>query len=242
MQTAIQLYTLRHLEEPLPETLARVGETAFEGVEFAGFGDASPDEVAAALDDAGLESMSAHVGIDALEEDLAKTVEDYRTVDCDHLVVPWLDAEHFESREAVEATAERLNEIADGLADRGVALSYHNHDQEFQSVDGRPALAVLAEETTDVGLEVDAGWVLAGGTDPVEFLHDHSERIELVHLKDVDVAENRPVELGDGDLDVEAVAEAAAAVGADWLCYEHDHPEDALESLDHGSDVLSRLV
>ena len=34
VRTAIQLYTLRNVNEPVPEVVARVGETSFDGVEL----------------------------------------------------------------------------------------------------------------------------------------------------------------------------------------------------------------
>lgn len=256
MQTAIQLYTLRDLDEPLVDTIERVGDTGFDAVEFAGLGEASTDEITTALDDAGLDAMAAHVGIEAMDDDLDETVEAYRAVGCDHLVVPWLDAQGFESREAVEETAARLSAVGDRVRDRGFDFSYHNHSQEFQSVGGRPALEVLAEEAPDLTFELDAGWVLAGGSDPAALIRDLGDRVPIVHFKDIDVGANtpdgaepgvdtddhQPVEIGTGDLDLDAVAEAATDVGTDWAVYEHDAPDDALESLRHGSETLSDLV
>lgn len=256
MQTAIQLYTLRHLDEPLVDTIDRVGETNFDAVEFAGLGDDSTAEITAALDDAGLDVMAAHVGIEELEDDLDGTVETYRAVDCDHLVVPYLDAECFASREAVEETADRLAAVGDDVRDHGLDFSYHNHSQEFQSVDGRPALEVLAEAAPDLTFELDVGWVLAGGSDPAAMLRDFGDRVPIVHFKDIEVGANvpdgeepgtdtgdhQPVELGTGNLDLDAVVAAATDAGADWAVYEHDAPDDALESLRHGSETLSDLV
>lgn len=256
MNAAIQLYTLRHLDEPLPKTIDRVGETAFDGVEFAGLGDPSNDEIGSALAATTLEPMAAHVPVDDLESDLAGTVEPYRDLGCDHLVVPWLDPADFASREDVAETAHRLASLGDRLRDRGFDFSYHNHVHEFRPVDGTSAYELLAAETTDLTFELDAGWALAGGHDPATLVRDLGERVPLVHFKDVAVGANRatgadpsyatddhrPVELGDGDLDLEAVATAARDVGVEWACYEHDSPGDPVASLRHGSDVLARLV
>lgn len=254
MQTAIQLYTLRHLEEPLTETIARVGETDLDGVEFAGLGEQSADEINAALDDAGLDVMSAHVGIDALEDDLEATVAAYRAVGCDHLVIPSMPAEAFATREATVETAQRMASAGDAVRDNGLELSFHNHDRVFQTVDGESAFSVLAAEAPDLTFEVDAGWVLAGGHDPAAFIREYGDRVPLVHFKDVDVGANRegdetafttdahqPVELGTGDLDLEAVADATRDVGAEWACYEHDLPDDPVESLQRGSDAITDL-
>ncbi|WP_128476279.1 hypothetical protein [Halorussus pelagicus] len=69
MRPVIQLYTLRDLDDSVPDLIRRVGETRFEGVEFAGLGESDPGEIRDALDDAGLDAAAAHVGIEDLEAD-----------------------------------------------------------------------------------------------------------------------------------------------------------------------------
>ncbi|PSP55129.1 sugar phosphate isomerase/epimerase [Halobacteriales archaeon QS_1_67_19] len=239
MRPAIQLYTLRALDDTLPELLARVGETAFEGVEFAGLGGADPEEIRTALDDADLEAVAAHVGIDALEGDFETTVETYRRLDCDRLIVPYLDEAAFADRQTTVDTARRLQELSARLDGRGVALGYHNHDHEFRALDDQSAVDLLADET-DVDLELDVGWATAAGRDSTSLLDRLARRVPVVHLKDV--AGDRPVELGAGDVDLEACVRAARDAGAEWLVYEHDDPDDPAESLAHGAQRLSTLV
>ncbi|WP_435175535.1 sugar phosphate isomerase/epimerase family protein [Halorussus sp. AFM4] len=239
MRPAIQLYTLRDLDEPLPDLLARVGDTQFEGVEFAGLGDADPAEIRDALDDAGLDAAGAHVGAEALEDDLPGVVERYEALGCDRIVVPYLDGSAFESEDAVADTADRLSALADRLDDRGVALGYHNHDHEFVDLGGRSAFEALAD-ATDFDLELDVGWANAAGYDPADLLAEYSDRVPLVHLKDV--AGTTPVELGEGDLDVGAAVEAAEDAGTEWLIYEHDEPDDPAASLAHGAETLADLL
>lgn len=240
VRTGMQLYTLRNLEDELPSLLRRVGETDFDGVEFAGFGDTSPDEAATALEEVGLEAAGAHVGIDALEDDPDGAAETCAAVGCERVVVPYLGDGHFESAAAVRETAARLSELADRLAERGLELGYHNHDHEFVPLEGddRSAFDLLLDETDDsLLIELDVGWAAAAGRDPTALLERLEGRAPLVHLKDV--AEGRPVELGEGEVDVDACAAAARDAGAEWLLYEHDEPSDPAASLAHGARTLS---
>jgi sugar phosphate isomerase/epimerase len=239
MRPAIQLYTLRDLDDSLPDLLARVGETDFEGVEFAGLGDNEPEAIRDVLDDVGLDAAGAHVGIDALEDDLDATAETYRRLDCDRIVVPYLDAAAFASRETVADTARRLQELDARLSDRDIELGYHNHDHEFTAVDGDAAFELLAAET-DFDLELDVGWATAAGHNPTDLLDRLRGRVPLVHLKDM--AGDRPVELGDGDLYLEACVRAAHEAGTEWLVYEHDEPDDPEASLAHGAETLADLL
>lgn len=239
MQPAIQLFTLRALDEPLPDLLRRVGDTEFDGVEFAGLGDSDPEEVRGALDDAGLEAVAAHVGIEDIEADTEGVAETYQQLACGRIVVPYLDEVHFASEKDVADTARRLETLAAKLDDHGVSLGYHNHDHEFVDLDGESAFDLLAEET-DIDLELDVGWATAAGHDPASLLRHLRGRVPVVHLKDM--SGDTPVELGEGDVDSEACVEAAREAGTEWLVYEHDEPTDPEESLERGAETLAGLL
>jgi sugar phosphate isomerase/epimerase len=239
VRPAIQLYTLRDLDESLPDLLRRVGETAFEGVEFAGLGGSTPKDIRDALDDAGLDAAAAHVAIENLDTNFDATVDAYRELGCDRIVVPYLDESYFASETDVTDTARRLTELGAQLDAHGIALGYHNHDHEFADLDGASAFDLLAEET-DLDLELDVGWASAAGRDPVDLLRHLRGRVPVVHLKDA--TGDRPVELGEGDLDLDACVEAASEAGTEWLVYEHDEPDDPEESLAHGAETLASLL
>ncbi|WP_435155345.1 sugar phosphate isomerase/epimerase family protein [Haladaptatus sp. DFWS20] len=238
MRTAIQLYTLRDLDVPLPDLLARVGETEFDGVEFAGFGDATPADVADALDETELDVAGAHVPIEELEANTEAVVKAYQEVGCTRLVVPYLDESNFDSEAAATETAHRLDALAERVEAHGATLSYHNHDHEFTDIGDGTGFDILIAES-DVDIELDVGWVVAAGRDPISLLDTLAGRVPLVHLKDT--AAGIPVELGDGDVDLEACANAARRVGSDWIVYEHDDPDDPEASLVHGSKRMAKL-
>lgn len=238
-ETAFQLYSIADVKDKTDTILETVGELSYDGVEFAGFA-GTIDEVVAALEETGLEAASAHVGIDALENNLDETLETYRALDCEHLVIPWLDPEAFESRDAVESTATRLAEIADELPP-GVTLHYHNHDHEFVEIDGYPALEHVIELTEDVRIEPDLGWIGVAGYDPVAFLDRHGDRISHVHVKDYDADAEEPVEGGDGELDTDALAAVARKNNVDWLIYEHEDRQNSYETANIGARYFEQF-
>lgn len=233
-----QLYSLHGVPDPLPEVLDRVGETGFDGVEFAGLGDTPAEDVASALERNGLATAGMHVGIDDIESSTTPVAETCRTLDTDHLVVPWLEPEHFETRDAIQATATRLDSLADTLADHGITLHYHNHDQEFTTVDHRPALEHLAEATDTVRFQVDLGWVGAAGYEPLPFLDSIGDRVDLVHLKDYDAQAGEPVPVGAGHLDIAATIDAVRDMGVDWLIYEAEAAPDSYDTLAAAADIV----
>jgi len=242
---AVQLYTLRSLDEPLVSLLNQIADLGYDGVEFAYRVQETPtDKVRDALDRTGLSAAAAHVPIESLEQEYDSTVDLYTHLGCDTLVVPWIDPDRFETVEQVADVAERLNTLAADLAADGFSLAYHHHDHEFVAVESADhaqwtALDELLDRTDDrVGLEVDLGWALVGGVAPDLLLNRYADRITHVHVSDADVAAGEPVGLGDGDLDLTALADALDRVDADWWIYEHDDPEDPIASITTGIDGL----
>ncbi|WP_225336443.1 sugar phosphate isomerase/epimerase family protein [Halomicrobium urmianum] len=244
VRTAINLYSVRELDESVEEILDRVADAGYDGVQFSGgrtWGEAGPEKIREKLDETGLEVTGAHVGIDELEDDQEATVEAYRTLGCDSVVVPYLDATEFESTDAVDQTIDRLQLLQDQLEDYNIELHYHNHDHEFVDLGEHTGFDRLIDGTSEIGFELDVGWAAAGGSDPVELLDRIGERGPLVHMKDVDLDTNTPVEIGTGDVDMEACARAASEAGADWLIYEHDFPSNPTVSIERGAEALSLL-
>lgn len=132
VRSAIQLHTVREIGEPLPETIHRVADAGFEGVEFAGaFLEADPHAVREALDETGIAPVAAHVDLQMLEGDLESVVDRCRHVACDHLVIPHLGAGYFRTTTHVDALARRLEGLARKLDDYGLQLSYHTSRHPF---------------------------------------------------------------------------------------------------------------
>lgn len=248
MKTAVQLYSLRSLDEPLPRTLERVADAGFDGAEFAGLGDSTVESLREELDRLDLEVAGAHIPYEDAESDLSEQVATCRGLGTDALVIPILDSSYFATRRGVEKTARHLSDLAGVLADYDLRLCYHNHDHEFVTVDTddgeRTAWECLVDWTSAVDFELDSGWAHAAGMDPIDLLDTYGDRIPRVHLKDVIVDDDadrggRPVDLGEGDVDVEGCITAARNAEADWLIFEHDNPADPVASLQRAGNVLT---
>ena len=242
-KTAINLYSVRELDEPLLDILDCVAEAGYDGVQFSGgLRDADPAEVVAKLDETGLEPTGAHIGIEELEGDIEATHELYtETLGCGSAVVPYLDETHFETEAAVEETAERLAALATDAGRHDWPVHYHNHDHEFVDLGEETAFERFAELAPGVGIELDVGWALVGGFDPTELIERYADRIDLLLMKDMDVESKDFREIGEGDVDMQACADAARDAGVEWLIYEHDQPDDPAESIETGAAFLDSL-
>lgn len=245
MRSAIQLYTLRELHEPLPELLGRVADTDLAGVEFAGLDDSSSEAIREALDRTGVTPTGAHVSLDVLEDGLNETVATYESIGCDTLVVPAVDVGYFDSLEAVEDLAARLSDLAVALDERGMRLLYHNHAFEFTDLGETSGYDRLIAATDDlVEFELDVGLATYGGADPVALLQRYADAVPFVHLTDTDVGSSDPIhaDFGSGNVDLAACAKAARNAGVDWVIYEHGTTTDPAAALAEADAELPRLL
>jgi sugar phosphate isomerase/epimerase len=243
---AIQMYSLRDdAKKNLYATLKKVKELGYDGVEFAGLYNHTPEEVKAMCEDIGLVPLSAHVPYVDMVADPEGVLGIYATLGCKYVVVPYLKEEH---RPDTDNFSEVIKNIAmiGGVANKlGLTLLYHNHDFEFMKLNGKYALDVLYEEVSAdlLKTELDVCWVNIGGEVPAEYILKYSGRTPVVHLKDF-VGEKsddmyeligeetkpkrpggfefRPV--GSGVQDFPGIIAAAEKAGAQWVVVEQDDP------------------
>jgi sugar phosphate isomerase/epimerase len=135
VRKAIQLYSVRDLQVPLPEVLGRVSEFGFEGVEFADrFQEADPDVLAAALEETGLEVLGVHADLATIEGSLAGENDLVRrclTVGATRLIIPHVSPRHVRTESAARSLSLRLARLARQLNDYGIELGYHNSEHDF---------------------------------------------------------------------------------------------------------------
>lgn len=228
---AVQAYSVREeAERDFAGTMKKLGEMGYDGVELAGLYGKSAEEIRDSIKAAGLTAISAHVSYDELAGDLEKTLQDYETIGCRYIVIPWLGEDRRFGAALYEETIKGIPVISEGCKKHGMTLLYHNHDFEFaKTPDGTYALDQLyAEVPADVlGAEPDTCWIKVGGPDPSEWLKKYSGRCPLVHVKDfrrkadgVDL-----LALGEGEQDFLTLVKTAKECGAQWLVIEQDdHP------------------
>ena len=87
-------------------------------------------------------------------------------------------------------------------------------------------MAILLAETDpeSVKFECDVYWAQYAGVDPAAYIKGHSDRIALIHLKDMtgEGDERTFAEVGEGILDFEPIFAASEAAGAAWYIVEQD--------------------
>lgn len=232
---ALQLYSVRqNMAEDVPGTLKAVAEMGYEGVEFAGFFDYDPADLAKMCEDLGLGIAGAHVQVSTIEGDAIKaTIEEHQALGNKYVVVPGLPEEYRNSVDAWKRTADIFSAAVEAFDEAGLKLGYHNHKMEFEPLEGQIPWDVFMTAVDErVFGQLDIGHVYRAGQDPVEYLKKYPGRYLTVHVKDFGEGD-ADVLVGEGIADWEAIFPLCEGpAGTEWYIIEQEvYPVPPLEAV-----------
>jgi inosose dehydratase len=213
-------------------TLAEVANAGYEGVELfdgnlAEFAD-DFGPLRAGLDECGLSLVAVYSGAnlvfpEILGEELwrvRRACEWASGLGAEHLVIGG-GAQRAEppTDEDYARLAAGLDEVARIADGHGLVASYHPH---LSTIVESPDQVQRIFDRTEIRFCPDTGHLQAAGGDPVELVRTYRERIEYVHIKDLDDSGGF-VPLGQGVLDVGGVLQVLQDTGFDgWVLVETD--------------------
>jgi len=235
-----QLYTVRQFtqtRDDIAKTLKKVADIGYRVIQISAFGSIDPKETARLAEDSGLTIASTHVAWDRFLNDLDAVIEEHLVYKCVHPAIGSLPGE-YRGADGVKRFVDELGPIAEKLAQAGMDFSYHNHSHEFVRYGDKTMMDMLYEwaDPSLLKFELDVYWVQHGGADPALWVRKCAGREPLLHLKDMRITpqrEQRYAEVGEGNLNWEAILAAAREGGVEWYLVEQDqcYDRDPFESL-----------
>jgi len=220
----VQLYSLRDLaSKDFMAVLKKVADIGYKYVEPAGVWDIRPSEFRKVINDLGLDMISSHSPW-ARINNLGETMDTANAMGLKQIVCGYSPNE-FKDLDSIKKTAEQTAYMQQVLERNGFTLFQHNHNFEFQRIDGKIKYQIFREYCPKVKIQMDCFWSTSlGQEDPVEMMKMFSNDIILLHMKDGICKQNvdgkkyvngileRKVELmalGDGDLPIKDLITAA---------------------------------
>ncbi len=90
-KVGLQLYTVRDLmKTDFDGTIAKVAQTGYKEVEFAGYFGHTGEQVRAACDKNGLSAVSTHIQYDELDDKFPSVIETSKVIGLKYIVCPWI--------------------------------------------------------------------------------------------------------------------------------------------------------
>lgn len=226
----VQLYTLRdEMAADLEDTLRKVAELGYEGVEFAGYYGYDADRVRGLMEEIGLRTIGSHVSLKSIQDNLKQEIDTLKALGGTYLICPYIALEDRDTAEKWKHIFATFEQVGAEVKKQGLQFLYHNHAFEFEAeVDGQYVFDAMYAATSPehVQVEMDVCWAQFAGQDPIAYIEKYAGRLPLIHFKDFSKDEDGNIitlELGLGDVPLMEVIAAGTAAGAEWLVVEQDH-------------------
>jgi sugar phosphate isomerase/epimerase len=192
----LQLYTVRQdLAKDYEGTMRRVKAIGIRNVQanLTNSGKSAADQKKL-YDSLGISWKSVHAGGDALRGNVQATIDQARKVGITNITCSFplfpVDRARIMAGPTLDdwkRNAETFNKCGLLCKAAGMTFGYHNHNLEFRKVGNVVPYDLLIQQTDPslVQMEMDIGWVVAGGADPAAYLTKHPTRFHSLHIKDL---------------------------------------------------------
>lgn len=245
----LQLYTIRDaMAADVAGSLKKVSDMGYKYVELAGYADGmfygyAPADFRKLVEDLGMEILSSHTQVEAAGitlENAKKMADDHSLLGVKYCVQPWVVPEARTTIASYQKMAADWNQVGQIMKDTGIRFGYHNHNFEFDTVEGKvPYFDIFMTELNPelVTMEIDLFWTTKAGQNPIDIFNKYPGRFELFHMKDMftneepffytdGVEDFAPV--GEGVINFKEILAAKEVAGMKYLIVEQDRTKDGL--------------
>lgn len=247
----IQLYTLKDVINDDPKgILKQLAGFGYKELETYGYKEGKlfglpVAEFGKVVKDLGMRTVSGHYGIDIFEKDLERAIGDAKSLGQEYVVLPWL-GDSYRTLDGIKGVCNTLNKAGELAKKSGIRIGYHNHDFEFQKMDGKVLYDVMLAELDPklVSMEMDLYWVVYAGYDPLKYFAAYPGRFEQWHVKDRDKeVTNRNTEVGAGSIDFKSIFAQAKLSGMKHFYVEQEYfARPSIESAKICIDNLKKML
>ncbi len=214
----LELYSVRDdLKKDLPGTVRKVAKMGYQCVEFfSPYYQWTPREakqMRREMDHLGIRCYSTHNESKSfMPEGIGKAMELNHILGTRYIMLA--SPGRISDLDGWKRVAEMLNKANQTMMAHGFHAGYHNDDHEWQPLEGKKPIEIIASETDQsVVLQLDTGNCLNSGGDPVAYIRSNPGRIRSMHVKDWSPQKGLDVLIGQGVAPWKEIFAAAETVG-----------------------------
>jgi sugar phosphate isomerase/epimerase len=220
--------TLKELRGMGFERIELCSPAGYEKMGFGPLAAMKPAELRARIEAAGLKCESCHFGFGELKDKLDERIEFARELGLKQMILAtfWLPsgAKMADWMQAVDAA----NKIGERTKKAGIQFGFHNHEFEFQKIDGELIYDKLMSEFdprfVKMQFQVD---VVKLGYHAADYFEKYPGRFISIHLQDWSPTDKKEVAIGQGVVDWKRLFAAAKTSGAKNYFVETDRADFA---------------
>jgi sugar phosphate isomerase/epimerase len=226
--------------ESFTGALELCAKAGYQGVEFAGYFNYTPEQLQALLDKYGLRAVSTHAGFPRFESAFDEELKYAKTMGYKLIVCPGIKCD---SKENTIRDAKILEACAQKAAKEGITVGYHNHSHEFVKYDGKYAMDILLETAPSVKFEPDVFWIANADIDPVDYIKPlaKADRICAVHAKEMAKKGKANVYVGEGKINFKAIARHCPPASLPWIIEQEEFTSDHFDGISKSYKGLRKV-
>jgi sugar phosphate isomerase/epimerase len=248
----LQLYSVRNLlPKDFEGTLQKLAAAGYKEVEAAGYFDKTAADFGNALQKAGLKCVSTHHQLTQLKTQFDQLIQYGQAIGLEYIICSWAGVHRDPTRKGElnlddwRYVADQFNAIGAKVKAAGMTFGYHNHVVEFGTENGIVFFDELLKRTDPnvVKFEMDCGWVVGGGHNPVDYLTKFPERFPLLHVKDMVKEPDgklRNVVMGKGFIDYKPIFRAATGL-KHYFIEQEEFEGDPMTELREDAEFMKKL-
>lgn len=241
MDFGLNLYSIRTLiqENQYLPTVLKLKKLGFQYIQFSG----APFNwllLQKTQEETGLKIVLTHVPMDDILHNTQALIDKHLKLGCTNIGLGMMPLDIIKDESKCLETLQALNDAGKIFANQGCKLFYHFHHFEFLKLsNGNTIIDYMIENCPYINFTADTYWIQYGGGDIFDYLRRMTGRIECIHLKDYQIVVNKEgklvpqfAPLGQGNLNIRKIVEAAKAYGVKYFLIEQDNAVDYENPLD----------
>jgi sugar phosphate isomerase/epimerase len=234
------------MKKDVPGSLKKVSDIGYKYIELADYANRKfygyePLEFKKLVNGLGMEILSSHASVEGgsiSTDDPKRMAEDHAKLGVKYCMQPWVVEEDRKTIASYQKMVADWNKVGKIMKENGIQFGYHNHNFEFDIVEGKvPFYDIMMVELDKdlVTMELDLFWTTKAGQNPVEIFKKYPGRFQLFHMKDMfskgapifttdGVTDFAPV--GSGLIDFKKILAAKDIAGMKYMIVEQDESKD----------------
>ncbi len=190
-------------------------------------------------DECGIKIVGTHYDWGRIANDIPGTIRYHRILGTDEIGIGGYGCNDLEG---VKRFIEQFNALAAEYAKEGFVLSYHHHSYEFSNdfkkYEGKTQFDYLVEgfDPVNTRFNLDTAWAHLAGVSVRDLMKKLKNRVNIVHLKDVQAEFNYPfkdqngnefhgpqrIEIGSGNLNFPDIIKVGEETGVKYFVVEDE--------------------
>ena len=225
-------------------TFEKIKKIGYTSVQLSAIGPIEPEAIKAIADEYNLSICGTHTPFDRVVNDTEVVIREHKIYDTKIIGIGGLPSKIWGIEESglkdfADEVKKQLTPAIKKINEAGMKFAFHNHAIDCQHV--MPGVTLLdymidGFSPDSVGLIMDFYWSQLGGLSYTDVFEKYSDRLELVHFKDLLPRKNTPMiaAVGDGNINYKKIYDECKKCGVKFIAVEQDdcygeNPFDCME-------------